>query len=145
MITWASAYVELFVNGVIQGNGMVSPPSWTKEFTLPFAYIDKTKAITVVFSRTGIVRSVVQKTSTHVLLGNIVQTNNPRTVIFEDKNVIGTVFWTVAENHLFRIYNLEEALSEGQLKDMVLTEESLSQRLKQKIIMLSLGLGSNCN
>eukprot|EP01033_Poteriospumella_lacustris_P006748 gene6748-4867_t len=145
MITWASAYVELFVNGVIQGNGMVSPPSWTKEFTLPFAYIDKTKEITVVFSRTGIVRSVVQKTSTHVLLGNIVQTNNPRTVIFEDKNVIGTVFWTVAENHLFRIYNLEEALSEGQLKDMVLTEESLSQRLKQKIIMLSLGLGSNCN
>jgi hypothetical protein len=150
-INWSSAYIEIFVNGVIQGSGMVSPPGWSKEFTLPFAYIDRSKELTVVFSRTGIVQSAFgQKTVTKVKLGEIVHQSNPqavlaRTILHEDKSVVAVVEWKIVENPLFRIYNLEESLSVGQLKDMVLTEEKLSQRLKQKIIMLSLGLGSNCN
>lgn len=149
-ITWSSAYVEIFVNGAMLGNGTITPPGWSKEFTLPFPYIDRSKEIVVQFSRTGIMHSALgQKSSIRVLLGEIVHESNPhavlvRSILHEDKNVVATVSWKVVENNLFRIDSLEPALSDGQLSEMTLTEEKLSQRLKQKIILLSLGLGSNC-
>jgi hypothetical protein len=149
---WSSAYVEIYVNDVIHSNAAIAPPTAAKEFHIPFPYIDRSKEITVTFSRLtgGLLVGNNNKTSLKIQLGQIKHVSNPhshltQSLLYEDKSILVTIDWKIIENVLFQVLNVETCLSKGQLSELVQSEEKLSQHLKQKIIMLSLGLNSNCH
>lgn len=145
VLSATTGYVESYLNGVLCGTGTLASPQYSKEFVVPLPYLDRRKEVQLVFARVGLVQHALgQKTSLTIRLGEIAQEKrmSKQCNLFEDKNILVQVDFRIIENELFKVRN-NESLDEQDVP--VLSEEKLSQRLKQKIIMLSLGLGSNCN
>lgn len=145
VLSMTTGYVESYLSGVLSGTGTLASPQYSKEFVLPLPYLDRRKEIQIIFARVGLVQNALgQKTSLTIRLGEITAEKrmNKQYTLFEDKNIFVQVDFRIVENELFKVRN-HELLDEQDVP--VLSEEKLSQRLKQKIIMLSLGLGSNCN
>jgi hypothetical protein len=65
-----------------------------------------------------------------------------RKTIYTEKSFSVDVEWKIVENTIFHVINKEKFLSKGELSEMIFSEAKLSQRLKEKIIMLSLALGN---
>jgi hypothetical protein len=132
-------------------------PTWNKEFLIPLTHLDRSKSFSLCFSRNGkpipTIFSATNKNSmgySHISLAEIMQETSKNSsgfpqVVIKDKQYVVVANWKISENILFHIKTVQHFFSEGQLSEMVLSEGKISLRLKEKIIMLSLGLGNNCN
>jgi hypothetical protein len=148
-------YVEFLVNGAEHSNGAIAPPNWYKDFVLPLTHLSPFKRISVNILKNGKMlinnHSKEHKSTYEITLADIMNETSRtgaiyRKTIYAEKTFIIEAEWKIVENNIFHILNREQFFSAGELSEMAfLTEGRLSQRLKEKIIMLSLALESNCN
>lgn len=151
-------FVELFVNDVEHDNGVIAPPHYLKDFTVPLTHLSPFKRFRLNVSRNGKVLShnpaaasatapspsiSTEETTLAEIMALTTRTGSVyKKTIFADKSFSVDLEWKILENAIFHVQNKEKYLSKGELSEMVLSEAKLSQRLKEKIIMLSLALGN---
>ena len=156
-----SVNIELFVDDNAYDTGILVTPVCQRDFSVPLTHLDPFKRFAVNFaiSNKSISSATSQKASVKLLLSDIINETNKNnhnydnnnsnniynTIVCQEKHYMITIDWKIIENVIFYIANSEHYYSAGQLSEIVLFEGKLSQRLKEKIIMLSLALDNNCN
>eukprot|EP01031_Cornospumella_fuschlensis_P029512 gene29512-35620_t len=154
-----SYYVELLVDGVVAESGVIAAPSFSKDLTYPFTHLARYRQVEIRVSKNnagsqapvhknftfGEIFDSLDKLNSQSIIENSA-TLLPFTVIMmQDKAVKTQAEIRINENTIFNVVNTDQYFAEGQVNEIAMSGSKISQRLRGKIIMLSLDLQCNFN
>ncbi|RYH30631.1 hypothetical protein EON65_04490, partial [archaeon] len=154
-----SYYVELLVDGVATESGVIAAPSFSKDLTYPFTHLARYRQVEIRVSKLntgsqapvhksftfGEIFDSLDKLNSQSIIENSSNLRPYTVVMMQEKAVKTKAEIRINENTIFNVVNTDQYFAEGQVNEIAMSGSKISQRLRGKIIMLSLDLQCNFN